>query len=158
MTLDTRWEDINTLLKRTERTQDEKLAQAITEIAAGRFEFPSPEFPSFRTYVNSPEVTMAVQVGEDEIIPSIVVVEKIKTGETRLVMTAQVCAPEDVSEGEAKRLWSRIASVPEQAFYLYVPVGLGLEAKKICKRLKIDVEGFRTWRTTPRGFEINDVG
>lgn len=158
MTLDTRWEDITALLKRSERTQDEKLAQAITEIAAQRFEFPSPEFASFRTYVNSPEVTMAVQVGEDEIVPTIVVVEKIKTGDTRLVMTAQVCRPEDVNDGEARRFWSRVASVPDQAFYLYVPVGFGLQAKEICKRLKISVEGLRTWRTTPRGFEINDVG
>jgi hypothetical protein len=158
MTLDTRWEDITELLKRSERTQDEKLQAAVTEIAAQRFEFPSPEYPSFRTYVNSPEIAMAVQVGGEEIVPTIVVVEKIKEGDSRLVMTAQVCVPEEVNDGEAKRLWSRIASVPDQAFYLYVPVGFGLQAKQICKRLKVTVEGFRTWRTTPRGFEINDVG
>ena len=158
MTLDTRWEDISTLLQRAERTHDEKLQSAITEIAAQRFEFPSPEYASFRTYVNSPDIAMAVQVGDDEIVPTIVVVEKIKEGDSRLVMTAQVCVTEEVNDGEAKRLWSRIASVPDQAFYLYVPVGCGLQAKQICKRLKIKVEGFRTWRTTPRGFEINDVG
>jgi hypothetical protein len=40
---------------------------------------------------------------------------------------------------------------------VYVPVGYGAAAKKICRRLKIHPEGFRTWRFTPRGFEVNDV-
>ena len=29
--------------------------------------------------------------------------------------------------------------------------------EKICRKLKIHVEAYRTWRTTPRGFEINNV-
>ena len=39
-----------------------------------------------------------------------------------------------------------------------MPVGYGAQAKKICRDgLKVRVEGFRTWRTTPRGFEVNDI-
>jgi hypothetical protein len=34
---------------------------------------------------------------------------------------------------------------------------MGAEAKKVCRRAGVRPEGFRTWRTTPRGFEVNDV-
>jgi hypothetical protein len=155
--MDTRWEDVNALLQRSERTKDEKLDKAVREVAEARFLFPSEEHPSFRTHLNVPAVTMGVQVGDEEVVPSIVVVERTKTGETRLVMTAQVCGVEQVNDSEAKAHWARIASVPNQAFYLYVPVGYGQQAKKICRRLKINVDGFRTWRTTPRGFEVNEI-
>jgi hypothetical protein len=158
VSLDTRWENIDALLKRTERTKDETLAKAVREIAEARFTFPTKEHPAYRTHINVPDVTMGVQVGDEEIVPDVVVVERLKTGETHLVMTAEVCGPEQVHEGEAKRMWARCASIPEQAFYLYVPVGHGAEAKRICKLLGIKVQGFRTWRWTPRGFEINDVG
>lgn len=157
MTLDTRWEDIDALLQRSDRTTTETLERAVREIAAQRFEFPSEDQPAFRTHINVPVVTMGVQSGTDEVAPHIVVVERTKAGESSLVMTAQVCNREDVSDGQAQALWSRIARIPNQAFYLYVPVGLGAQAKQICKRNKIRAEGFRTWRETPRGFEINDI-
>jgi hypothetical protein len=155
--LDTRWEDVDKLLERTPRTRDEKHQKAVAEIAAQRFEFPTKEFASYRTYVNVPEVTMGVQVGNDEIVPDIVVVERLNTGDTRLVMTAKVAIVEEINEGEARRMWARLASIPDQAFYLYVPVGFGAAAKKICRKLGIRPEGFRTYRNTPRGFEINDI-
>src|SRR5438552_54836 len=152
MTLDTRWEDVDSLLERTTRTRDEKLASAVQEIVEQRFKFPTKELPSYRAHSNVPVVTMAVQVGEEQIAPDIVVVERLNTGETHLVMTAAVATTELVNEGEAKRTWARYASIPDQAFYLYVPVGYGAAAKKLCRGLKINVEGYRTWRTTPRGF------
>jgi len=98
-----------------------------------------------------------VQVGDEKIAPDIVVVEKVNTDDTKLVMTAAVVDKEGVTEDEAKAAWARFSAIPDQAFYLYVPVGYGAAAKRICKKLKINVEGYRTWRTTPRGFEINDV-
>jgi hypothetical protein len=157
VSLDTRWEDVNSLLQRTERTKEETAAKAVTEIAAQRFDFPTEQHPSYRTYTNVPEVTMGVQVGDEELVPAIVVTERLKEGESKLVMTAAVCGRENVNEAEARRLWAALARVPNQAFYLYVPVGMGAEAKAICRRLDIRPEGVRTWRTTPRGFEINDV-
>mgnify|MGYP001561968670 FL=1 len=157
MGLDTRWEDVDTLLDRTTRTKDETLAKAVQEIVALRFKFPTPEHAAYRAHSNVPAVTMAVQVGDEKIAPDIVVVEKLNTGDTRLVMTAAVANVEMVNEDEAKAAWARFAAIPGQAFYLYVPVGYGAAAKRICKKLKIKVEGYRTWRTTPRGFEINDV-
>jgi hypothetical protein len=157
MSLDERWENVDALLTRTSRTQDEKLANAAQQIAALRFKFPTKEHPAYRTHVNIPDVTMTVQVGRDTLAPDIVTVEKLSTDETRLVMTAAVVNAEQVTEAEAKASWSRYAAIPNQAFYLYVPVGYGAQAKKICRGLKIAVEGFRTYRTTPRGFEINDI-
>ena len=159
MSLDTRWENIDALLTRSERTKDETLTTAVREIAGQRFQFPSEEHAAYRTYVNVPEVAMGVQIGEggEEVVPSIVVVERLKTGESHLVMTAQVCGREQVNEAEAKRIWARCAAIPKQAFYLFVPVGYGAEAKKICRRLGVRPDGYRTWRTTPRGFEINDI-
>lgn len=157
MSLDTRWENVDVLLQRTERTKDEKLVKAAQEIVDERFQFPTKEFPAYRTYLNAPNLTMGVQVGDEEIDPTIVVVEKLSTGDTRLVMTAEVCLREQVNEGEAKRVWARIASIPNQAFYIYVPVGYGAEVKKICRRLGIRPEGFRTYRSTPQGFEVNEI-
>ena len=157
MSLDTRWEDVDALLQRTSRTQDEKLGQAVQEIVALRFKFPTPAYPAYRAHGNIPAVTMAVQIGDAQIAPDIVVVEKLSTGETNLVMTAAVANHEMVNEGEAMSTWARYSAIPDQAFYLYVPVGYGAQAKKICKKLKIKVEGYRTWRTTPRGFEVNDI-
>jgi hypothetical protein len=157
VSLDTRWENVDTLLKRTERTKDEALIKAAQQIVDQRFQFPTQDHPSYRTHLNVPATTMAVQVGEEEIDPTIVVVEKLNTGDTRLVMTAEVCLREQVNEGEAKRVWSRIASIPNQAFYIYVPVGYGAEAKKVCRAVGVRPEGFRTYRNTPTGFEINDI-
>ncbi len=157
MTMDTRWEQIDTLLERTERSKNEGLIKAINGVAAARYEFPTPKLASYRTHVNAPDVTMAVQLGDEQIAPDIVVVEKISTGETHLVMTAAVADREMVNEAEAKRSWARYASIPNSVFYLYVPVGYGKIAKQICKKAKINVEGFRTWRWTPHGFEVNDI-
>jgi hypothetical protein len=153
----TRWENVDQLLTRTERTKDETRIKAAQEIAALRFKFPTIEHPSYRTYVNVPDVTMAVQVGTTELVPEIVVVEKRSTGETLLKMTAVVAIVEEVNEDEARSLWGPVASIPDQAFYLYVPVGHGAEAKRICRKLNFRPEGYRTWRFTPRGFEINDI-
>jgi hypothetical protein len=157
MTMDTRWESIDTLLDRTERTKSEGLVKAINEVAGTRYAFPTPEFASYRTYVNAPVATMAIQVGDDQIAPDIVVVERLKTDETHVQITAAVADKEMVNEGEAKRSWARYASIPNSVFYLYVPVGYGKIAKQICKKARINVEGYRTWRWTPRGFEVNDV-
>jgi hypothetical protein len=38
-----------------------------------------------------------------------------------------------------------------------VPVGCGARAKRICRRLRLPVYGFRTWRYTPQGLETNDI-
>ena len=74
---------------------------------------------------------MAVQSGKDELDPEIVVVERINTGDTELRITAAVANEEQVTEAEAKLRWARFAAIPDTAFYLFVPVGYGAQAKKM---------------------------
>jgi hypothetical protein len=157
MAIDTRWEDIDQLLERNERTKTEELVKAAQAIFEERFQFPTEEHPAYRAFINLPEHTMEVQVGNETIAPDIVVVEKINTGETHLVMTAAVATKEMVTEAEAKQEWARLAKIPNTIFYLYTPVGYGAEAKKLCSKLKIKHVYHRTWRWTPRGFEVNDI-
>jgi hypothetical protein len=157
MAIDTRWEDIDQLLDRNERTKTEELTKAAQAIFEERFQFPTEEHPAYRAFLNLPEHTMVVQVGNETIAPDIVVVEKINTGETHLAMTAAVATKEMVTEAEAKQEWARLAAIPNSIFYLYTPVGYGAHAKKLCSKLKIKNVFHRTWRWTPRGFEINDI-
>ena len=53
--------------------------------------------------------------------------------------------------------WLTFSRLPDAAFYLFVPVGHGAIAKRICKQLGLDVYGYRTWRYVPQGMEINDI-
>ncbi len=62
-----------------------------------------------------------------------------------------------ITEEQAQQAWRPFADLPDAAFYLYVPVGYGGQAKGICKKLGIDVYGYRTWRYTPQGLEVNDI-
>src|SRR3972149_1927034 len=70
---------------------------------------------------------------------------------------AQVETSAHLTEERAKGVWAPLAALPDTAFYLYIPVGYGGEAKKLCKKLGIRVHGYRTWRYIPQGIEINDI-
>ncbi len=154
----TRWERIDQLLHRTERTRIEVRAEAARQIADARFKFPSAQFPSYKTFVNVPEVTMTVKVGAQDVVPDIVVVDHPASGSPVVRMAVIVAAAEQVAETEAKERWALVASIPGVTLFVYVPSGYADEAKRLCGAAKIEPEGFRTWRNTPQGFEINDVG
>jgi hypothetical protein len=154
----TRWENIDGLLHRTGRTLVECRADAASHIADARFRFPSAEFPAYKTFVNLPDVTMTVKVGNADVIPDIVVVEHPASGQPAVRMAVIVAAPEQVTDAEARERWAPIASIPGVTLFVYVPSGYADEAKRVCRAAKIEPEGFRTWRNTPQGFEINDVG
>ena len=155
MTLTERWTDVDKLLQPAPKSSGELHERAVQDIAQARFEFPTPELPSYRTFVNVPEVTLPVKdEGGTEWTPDIVVVD---TPGNVLKMLAQVETGDTVTEERAKELWRPFSRLPDAAFYLYVPVGFGGAAKRICRKLGIDVYGFRTWRYTPQGIEINDI-
>ncbi len=155
MSIDTRWTDIDKLLQPAPQSSQEVRERAIQDIARARFEFPTADLPSYRAYVNVPEVTLPVTDEKgNQLTPDIVVVD---TPGNVLKILAQVETADTVSEERAKELWARFAKLPDSAFYLYVPVGSGGHAKQICKKLGIRVYGFRTWRYTPQGIEINDI-
>ncbi|MDP3766642.1 MAG: hypothetical protein Q8S13_01380 [Dehalococcoidia bacterium] len=155
MTIDSRWTDVDKLLQPAPRSQQELRERAVPDVAQARFEFPSPEYPSYRTFVNVPVVTLPVtDLDGKELTPDIVVVD---TPGNILKMLAQVETAETVSEEQARNAWLPYSKLPDSAFYLYVPVGYGGSAKRICKKLNISVYGYRTWRYVPQGIEINDI-
>lgn len=155
MGLTERWTDIDKMLQPAPQSSQELRERAIQDVAKARFEFPTPDLPSYRTYVNVPEVTLPVtdQDGK-QWTPDIVVVD---TPGNVLKLLAQVEVADTISAERAKELWQPFSKLPDAAFYLYVPVGLGGKAKSICKKLGIDVYGFRTWRYVPQGIEINEI-
>ncbi len=155
MGLEERWTDVDKLLEPAPKNREELHQRVVQEIAQARFEFPTTELPSYRAFVNVPDVTLAVtnQAGE-ELTPDIVVVD---TPGNMLKIFASVETAETVTEERAKETWLPFAKLPDAAYYLFVPVGYGAVAKEICKKLKIDVYGFRTWRYVPQGLEVNDI-
>jgi hypothetical protein len=153
--IEERWTDIDKLLQPAPQSSAEVHERAVQDIAPARFEFPTPDQASYRTYVNVPEVTMPV-TDEDgkEWTPDIVVVD---TPGNILKILAQVETADTITEERARELWAPYAALHDSAFYLYVPVGYGGKAKDLCHKQRIRVYGFRTWRYTPQGIEINDI-
>jgi hypothetical protein len=155
VTIDTRWTDIDKMLQPAPKNSQELRERAIQDIAKARFELPTPELPSYRAFVNVPEVTLPVKDDKgNELTPDIVVVD---TPGNVLKMLARVETADGVTEEHAREFWAPYARLPDAAFYLYVPVGYGGVAKRYCKKLGLGVYGFRTWRYVPQGIEINDV-
>jgi len=155
MTTDTRWTDVDKMLQPAPKGREELHMRAVQDVAQARFEFPTNEQPSLRTFVNIPEKTLAVTDTDGaELIPDIVVVD---TPGNILKILAAVETLETITEERATEAWLPFSKLPEAAFYLYVPVGSGGAAKKIAKSLGIDIYGYRTWRYVPQGIEINEI-
>ncbi len=155
MTIDSRWTDIDKMLQPAPKGRDELHMRAVQDIAQARFEFPTTEQPSLRTFVNIPEPTLPVTDQDGTVLtPDIVVVD---TPGNILKILAAVETAETVTEERGKEAWVRASLLPDAAFYLYVPVGYGGQAKKIAGKLGIEIYGYRTWRYVPQGIEINEV-
>ena len=155
MGLEERWTDIDKLLQPAPTSTQELHERAVQDIAQARFEFPTPELPSYRSFVNVPDVTLPVtDESGNQLVPDIVVVD---TPGNILRILAQVETGDTVTEQRAREVWLPFSRLPDAAFYLFVPVGHGAIAKRICKQLGLDVYGYRTWRYVPQGMEINDI-
>ena len=155
MTIESRWTDVDKMLQPAPKSSEELHERVVQGIAQARFEFPTPELAGYRTFVNVPEVTLPVKDAEgNETKPDIVVVD---TPGNILKIVAHVETGDRVTEERAESVWRPLSQLSDAAFYLFVPVGYGGAAKRICKRLGLDVYGFRTWRYVPQGLEINDV-
>lgn len=155
MTTETRWQDVDRLLDPIPKNSEELRQRTVQDIAQARFEFPTQELASYRTYVNVPEVTLPVTAADGTVLtPDIVVVD---TPGNILKIHARVDTIDQLNEEHAKDVWGPLSKLPEAAFYLYVPVGYGKTTKSLCKKAGLFVHGFRTWRYTPAGIEINDI-
>lgn len=116
--------------------------RALRDIARLRFNFPTPKYRDYKTYLNRPQRTMGVQMPDGAVAyPDIVVVQ---APENYAKLLGQVETAETVNEDVARYEWRPYAELAP--FYLYVPVGLGDEALELCRRLEVPVVGIRTWR------------
>jgi hypothetical protein len=139
-----RLEDTDKLLRSAPKTRDELHLRAIRDIAAERFGFPTQQHPTFRTFVNEPEPTMVVEVGGEEIVPDIVVVDSAKRKAVRLL--AEVETADSVNEDHGRREWLPYSHVADASFFLYVPAGHAEETKRILRKLGVKRVRIRTWR------------
>ncbi len=129
-------------------------ARAVKDIAEARFGFPTDRYKDYKTYSNIPQRSMGVAMPEDAVAyPDIVVVQN---PENYAKIIAEVETAETVSEEVAQRRWLPFAELAP--LYIYVPVGEGDLARKLCRDLKVSVVGIRTWRYTVGvdQIEIND--
>jgi hypothetical protein len=155
LTIETRWMDVEQALQPSPKNQQELRERVVADVALARFEFPTPEYASYRTYVNVPEVTLPVKdENGNELVPDIVVVD---TPGNILKILAHVETGDLVSEQRAREVWLPLSQLPNAAFYLYIPVGYGATAKKHAKAAGARIFGYRTWRYLPQGIEINEI-
>lgn len=128
--------------------------RALQDIAPQRFPFPSEDYPGLRTFLNVPERTMAVPVGGEALYPDVVV---LKWPEKVVEMLAEVETADTVTEEQARERWLPLSRAGR--LYLFVPVGLAQETKRLCRRLGVDLVGLRTWRHAVGlgSIEITDI-
>src|SRR3990172_9567571 len=117
--------------------------RAVKDIAAARFGFPTEKYRDYRTYTNVPKKTMGVAMldGKSVAYPDIVVVQD---PENYAKILGEVETTETVNERTAERRWRPFADLAP--LYLYVPVGEGDRALKLCRELRVPIVGVRTWR------------
>ncbi len=155
MPIDSRKFDMDQMLWANARDRKELREKAVLAVAEARYRFPTAEHPDYRTHVNVPEVTMPVELNTGQTVTPDIVVTETKNND--LVIHAQVATTADITEEEARRVWLPLSRIAGSAFYLYVPVGQGQRAKQICRKAGVRADGFRTWRFTPHGLEVNEI-
>ena len=126
--------------------------RALKDIARLRFGFPTEKYRDYKTYVNHPQRTMGVAMADGRVAyPDIVVVQH---PENNAKIVAEVETNETVREAVARFEWAVYADLAP--LYLYVPVGKGDEALRLCRLMNIPVVGVRTWRYIA-GYEEPEV-
>ena len=142
--------------RRGEESRRADQQRAVHAVADSRFSFPSPQHPTFRTYVNVPNPSMALEFGGgggEKVFPDILVVEYPGNYP---VMVAQVETRETVSRQQAEHVWKPLQS-QEAALYIYVPAGMGNLAKDYAKAAGVDSARIRTWRRQPNGVIVQEI-
>lgn len=128
--------------------------RAVQDIARARFGFPTERYRDYKTYTNVPKPSMGVAMPSGAAAyPDIVVVQD---PENYAKILGEVATAETVTERVAERRWLPFANLAP--LYLYVPVGEGDRARKICRDLNVPIVGIRTWRYAVgvEQIEVND--
>jgi hypothetical protein len=129
--------------------------RAVEDIARQRFAFPTPRYWDYKTYTNVPRRSMGMAMpGGTAAYPDIVVVQD---PENYTKILGEVSTGETVTEDVARGRWLPFAALVP--LYLYVPMGEGDHARRLCSDLKIPLVGIRTWRYAAgvEQLEINDL-
>ena len=132
----------------TKRNQQEKSAhdQAVAAIKLARFGFPNAQRPNWRVAINEPSITRWVNAKSGKVYPDIVVWDSTTQDESA-VMLGEVETASTVNAQEVAQ-WSEYSQlVPE--FFLYVPVGYGVVARRLASGVAI--RGYREWSFLPNG-------
>jgi len=95
------------------KTGHEKI---VSLIARARFPYPDEKHPQWKTYVNSPDLTMGIDTTPEPVYPDILVIDDVKR---EAVMIGEVETETTVSEERAKD-WEKYATLAP-TFYIYVP-------------------------------------
>ncbi len=143
------WRHAPTIWRRGEESRRFLQQKAVESLAATRFGFPTVEHPDYRTYVNVPTPTMALEFGGGgtKVYPDILV---LQYPGNYPVMVAQVETGETVTRDQAVRVWKQLET--EQApLYIYVPAGYGTVAKDYVKATGIKHAEVRTFARMPEG-------
>lgn len=114
--------------------------QAVGDIA--RVRFTGENWAKCDVYTNpGGEKNKGVEIDGQTVFPDIVLTKK---GTATLTHVIEVETEDSVTGEEAARQWAVYAraGVP---FYLYVPQGSGVTAKRIAAKLEIAVSYFREW-------------
>ena len=150
------WRQTRADWRRSEESRQYELVRAVQQIAAERFSFPSADFPHYRTHVNLPTPTMAVEFGgggSGKTYPDILVVEHPGNYP---VMIAQVETRETLTRDQAERVWSQM-EMAEAPLDVYVPAGLAARARDYARAAGLRHVRFRTWRHNPNGITVREV-
>jgi hypothetical protein len=161
--IDTRWEDPDKLMPPGSKTRENIHLRVVKDIAQQRLAFPNDEFPSLSTHVNVPQPAFVIRAAPAagaadgaELVPDIVVAE---SPGNRPCILAAVETVDTVTDEQATGCWLPFSQVPDTTFYLYVPVGLAVEAKRLLKKHRIKKVGLRTWRyvTGQEALDVTDI-
>ena len=150
------WRDTSMDWRRSEESRLDELTRVVTQIAESRFPFPNEQFPDYRTHVNMPQPTMALEFtdgGGEKLFPDIVVVEYPGNYP---VIVVQVETRETLTREQAERVWSRLQTA-EAPLNIYVPAGLAAHAKDYARAAGINHPQLRTWRRGPNGIIVREI-
>jgi hypothetical protein len=133
--------------------RDQRHAGTVSEIAKLKFPYPSQDHPDLETVVNEPKPQ--ISVGEDngkDLFPDIVVVRRPGAW---LQLMAEVETADTVTEESALTEWLPYSRCGE--LLLYVPFGYVDQARRLCKKHRIQIAGVRAWRFRPVwGLDVAD--
>ncbi len=121
--------------------QDMVQDKAAQEIARDRFAYPSKESPDLKSYVNRPEHTIGVRLGNGDLLfPSIVVLD---APTTEVVMLAEVETGLSLRRPDLLDKWRAFAAAGR--LFLYVPLSEVEFSRGLIRSLDAPIAGFRAW-------------